>query len=204
MHACANAWAHACMHVQMSACLHFCMSARRCREQYIGVWSGISGCICGCVGGSPGLQALLLRRIAPNEYEASRHLRRSGISYLDAPSRTHAYMHAYMHAYACICIRMHACMHAWVRRCLCPAVACVCTCACAHARSLAAACLCACTRIRPVHIVTKNPQTNYSLSLNFSSGRFPKDLGIPPLKIETLTESNPLKSRFLVCGLALA
>ena len=30
---------------------------------------------------------------------------------------------------------------------------------------------------------------------------FPMDLGIPPLKIKNLLESNPLKVRLLVCGL---
>ena len=31
----------------------------------------------------------------------------------------------------------------------------------------------------------------------------PMDLGIPPLRIKNLLESNPLKSRFVFCGLAI-
>ena len=33
-------------------------------------------------------------------------------------------------------------------------------------------------------------------------GKFPMDLGIPPLEIKNLTESKPRKSRLSVCGLA--
>ena len=35
-------------------------------------------------------------------------------------------------------------------------------------------------------------------------GKSPMDLGIQPLKVKNMMESNPLKSRFLVCGLAIA
>ena len=34
-------------------------------------------------------------------------------------------------------------------------------------------------------------------------GIFPMDLGVPLLRLENLLESNPLRSRFSVCGLAV-
>ena len=47
----------------------------------------------------------------------------------------------------------------------------------------------------------KNPQAK-NLWV-YMSGKFPMDLGIPPLEIQNLTETNPLKSRSLVCGLTV-
>ena len=53
--------------------------------------------------------------------------------------------------------------------------------------------------MRTVNPQTRNPQTkNGRLEI---SGGFPVDVGIPPLKIKNLLESNPLRSRFVVCGL---
>ena len=55
-------------------------------------------------------------------------------------------------------------------------------------------------------VSTVNPQTKHVQTKNIcliSSGEFPMDLGIPPLKIKNMLESNPLKSRFLVRGVTV-
>ena len=63
-------------------------------------------------------------------------------------------------------------------------------------------------RVRGAHLGTDKPNLPTKLSPTKIaclklSGRFPMGLGIPPLKIKILPESNPLKSRVRVWRLAV-
>ena len=62
-------------------------------------------------------------------------------------------------------------------------------------------------RVKKITITKANPQTGNPQTKNRRpqfSGKFPVDLGVPPLETTNeMLESNPLKSRVLVCGLAV-
>ena len=116
------------------------------------------------------------------------------------------YIYIYIYIYTCIYIYIYICVHIYIyiyiyihiiyvgssQKCRpqFPTISCRCK---THQNEAECA-------VRPISLLTLHPTNIAWLKL---SGKFPMGLGIPPLQIKIMLESNPLKSTMLVGRLAV-